>query len=51
MSKSLAKGLFYAVATVHIIWTSSLTYSFVSTVLPNAHLAVPLFALWSLTPA
>ena len=45
MHKSLAKGLFYAVATVLVLWTSSLTYSFVRSVLPDVHWAVPLFAL------
>lgn len=45
MNTTIAKGLFYAVATVLVLWTSSLTYSFVSTVLPNAHFIVPIFAL------
>lgn len=45
MHKTIARGLFYAVATILILWTSSLTYSFVSGVLPGAHWAVPLFAL------
>lgn len=45
MHKTIAKGLFYTVATILVLWTSSLTYSFVSSVLPNSHWAVPLFAL------
>jgi hypothetical protein len=45
MGKSLAKGLFYAMATILLLWTASLTFSFVSTVLPNSHWIVPLFAL------
>lgn len=45
MGKSIAKGLFYAVVTVMLLWTASLTYSFVAGVLPKAHWAVPLFSL------
>lgn len=45
MHKTIAKGLFYAVATILVLWTSSLTYSFVAGVLPDTHWAVPLFAL------
>lgn len=45
MSKSIAKGAFYAVATILILWTASLTYSFVGAVLPNVHWIVPIFAL------
>lgn len=45
MHKTIAKGLFYGVATVLIFWTASLTYSFVSTALPQTHWLVPLFAL------
>ncbi len=45
MHKTIAKGLFYGVATVLILWTASLTYSFVSTALPQTHWLVPLFAL------
>ncbi len=45
MQKEIARGLFYAVATVLILWTGSLTYSFVGSVLPETHWAVPLFAL------
>ena len=45
MHKSIAKGLFYGVATILVLWTSSLTYSFVRGVLPEVHWAVPLFAL------
>ena len=45
MSKSIAKGLFYGVATILILWTGSLTYTFVAMALPQAHWLVPLFAL------
>jgi hypothetical protein len=45
MSKSIARGLFYGVATILILWTGSLTYAFVATALPQAHWLVPLFAL------
>ena len=45
MQKIIAKGLFYAVATILILWTGSLTYAFVATALPQAHWLVPLFAL------
>ena len=45
MQKTIAKGLFYAVATILILWTGSLTYAFVATALPQAHWLVPLFAL------
>jgi hypothetical protein len=45
MSKTLAKGIFYLVAVVLLVWTGSLTYSFVSMALPNAHFLVPALAL------
>ena len=45
MHKSIARGLFYGVATVLILWTASLTYSFVRTTLPQVHWIVPVFAL------
>ena len=45
MHKTIAKGLFYGVATVLILWTASLTYSFVATALPQTHWLVPFFAL------
>lgn len=45
MHKTIARGLFYSVATVLILWTASLTYMFVATALPQAHWLVPLFAL------
>lgn len=45
MHKSIARGLFYGVATVLVLWTASLTYMFVKTALPQVHWAVPLFAL------
>ena len=45
MQKTIAKGLFYSVATILILWTGSLTYAFVATALPQAHWLVPFFAL------
>jgi hypothetical protein len=45
MQKTIAKGLFYGVATILILWTGSLTYAFVAAALPQAHWLVPLFAL------
>jgi hypothetical protein len=45
MSKTLAKGIFYLVAVVLLVWTGSLTYSFVSMALPSAHFLVPALAL------
>jgi hypothetical protein len=45
MNRTLAKGIFYLVAVVLLIWTASLTYSFVSMALPNSHWLVPLLAL------
>lgn len=45
MQKSIAKGLFYGVATILVIWTGSLTYLFVANALPQVHWLVPLFAL------
>jgi hypothetical protein len=45
MHKSIARGLFYGVATVLILWTASLTYTFVRAALPQVHWIVPVFAL------
>jgi hypothetical protein len=45
MNKSLAKVAFYGVAIILLLWTGSLTVSFVSGVLPNEHWLVPYFAL------
>ena len=45
MQKTIAKGLFYGVATILLLWTGSLTYAFVAAALPQAHWLVPLFAL------
>jgi hypothetical protein len=45
MQKTIAKGLFFAVATILILWTGSLTYAFVAAALPQAHWLVPFFAL------
>lgn len=45
ISKVIAKGVFYAVAIVLILWTASLTYSFVSGALPHMAWYVPLLSL------
>lgn len=45
VSKMAAKGLFYFVALVLLVWTSSLTVSFVSNVLPDVFWVVPFLAL------
>lgn len=45
MNRTLSKFLFYAVAIVLLMWTSSLTYSFLSMALPNTFWAVPLLGL------
>lgn len=45
MTRTLAKFLFYAVAIILLVWTSSLTYSFLSMALPNVFWAVPLLGL------
>ncbi len=45
MNRTIAKGLFYAVATILVLWTGSLTYTFVATALPRVHWLVPFFAL------
>lgn len=45
MQKTIAKGLFYGVATILVLWTGSLTYTFVAAALPQTHWLVPLFAL------
>lgn len=45
MSRTFAKGLFYFVMVVLFLWTASLTYSFVSNVLPGIAWYVPLFSL------
>lgn len=45
MQKSIARGLFYGVATILVLWTGSLTYTFVATALPQVHWLVPFFAL------
>jgi len=45
MKNQVAKIAFYFVAIVLIVWTSTLTYSFVASVLPAANWFVPLFAL------
>lgn len=45
LNKTIAKFLFYAVAAVLLVWTSSLTYSFLSMALPNTFWLVPLLGL------
>lgn len=45
MTKSIAKFAFYFVAVVLVLWTSTLTYSFVAMALPSSSWFVPLFAL------
>lgn len=45
IGKNIAKGLFYLVATVLIVWTSSLTVTFVQSALPNTFFLVPYLAL------
>ncbi len=45
MHKSIARGLFYGVATVLVLWTASLTYAFIHAALPQVHWLVPIFAL------
>lgn len=45
IGKNIAKGLFYLVATVLILWTSSLTVAFVQNALPGQFFLVPYLAL------
>ena len=45
MNRTIAKGLFYGVAAILVLWTGSLTYTFVATALPQVHWLVPFFAL------
>jgi hypothetical protein len=45
LNRTLAKFIFYAVAIVLLVWTSSLTYSFLAMALPNTFWAVPLLGL------
>lgn len=45
ISRSIAKGLFYLVAVILLVWTSSLTVSFVQGVLPGRFILVPYLAL------
>src|SRR5688572_8200933 len=45
VNKSLAKGAFYFVVVILVMWTASLTYSFVATALPFAAWYVPFFSL------
>lgn len=45
LNRTIAKFLFYAVVIVLLVWTSSLTYSFLSMALPGAFWAVPLLGL------
>lgn len=45
LNRTIAKFLFYAVAIVLLLWTSSLTYSFLSMALPGSFWLVPLLGL------
>ena len=45
LNRTIAKFLFYAVALVLLVWTSSLTYSFLSMALPGTFWLVPLLGL------
>lgn len=45
MNRTLARFAFYSVIVVLLIWTASLTYSFLNTALPNAFWALPIFGL------
>ena len=45
MQKTIARGLFYGLATILVLWTDSLTYTFVSAALPQTHWLAPFFAL------
>lgn len=45
LNRTIAKFLFYAVAIVLLLWTSSLTYSFLSMALPNTFWLIPLLGL------
>jgi len=45
LNRTIAKFLFYAVTIVLMAWTSSLTYSFLSTALPNTFWLVPVLGL------
>lgn len=45
MWKFIARGVFYLIALVTLLWTASLTYAFVSDTLPNLGPLVPAFAL------
>lgn len=46
LNRTIAKYLFYFVAIVTLLWTGSLTYSFLTTALPGAFWAVPLASWW-----
>lgn len=45
LGKSFAKITFYSVAVIILLWTATLTYSFVSNTLPGLHWLVPVFSL------
>lgn len=45
LNRTIARFLFYAVAIVLLVWTSSLTYSFLSMALPGSFWMVPLLGL------
>ena len=45
LNRTIAKFLFYGVAIILLVWTSSLTYSFLSMALPGMFWAAPLLGL------
>ena len=45
LNRTIAKFLFYGVAIILLVWTSSLTYSFLSMALPGSFWLVPLLGL------
>lgn len=45
LGRSFAKITFYSVAVIILLWTATLTYSFVSNTLPGLHWIVPVFSL------
>jgi len=45
LNRTIAKFLFYAVAVILLVWTSSLTYSFLSMAMPGTFWLVPLLGL------
>ena len=45
MNRTLARFAFYGVAAVLLMWTASLTISFVGNALPGSHWLIPIFSL------